>query len=246
MFILYFIQADELDEQWLKRLEASLRSFGTLPKNSRFCLADYSTQPSVPEELISNFSIDYLHYPAPLPFNRSWSINYAYKKFVQDYDTHFLFTDIDLIFPPDFLVHTTKILGQINGIVIPKLFYLTHESSKASLTYIDLSVEKSSAWRTFYSGSCFCPITLFEEVHGFDEMYIGWGAEDNDFINRILSVNAEVIKALELEVLHLDHPRTAEQNDFLVKKNRARLTQKESGNIILIDDTPWGEEVKKV
>ena len=244
MFILYFIQADMLDEHWLNRLEASLRSFGALAEDTRFCLADYSSQPSVPEELITEFSIHYLHHSAPLPFNRSWSINYAYKQFVREDDTHFLFTDIDLVFPPGFLADISKTLGQEKGVVIPNLFYLTHEASNSVLTHTELSKEKSNAWRIFYSGACFCPVDLYEQIHGFDELYVGWGAEDNDFINRILSVNAEVIKTPDLEVLHLDHPRTAEQNDFLVKKNRNRLAQKECGNIILIDDVPWGEAIK--
>lgn len=59
-------------------------------------------------------------------------------------------------------------------------------------------------------------------------------------------MNSEVIKTPHIEVLHLDHPRTAQQNDILVKKNRARLAQKECGNIILIDDAPWGEVIKEV
>lgn len=246
MLILYFIQADMLDELWLSRLEASLRSLGTLPEDTRICLADYSTHPSVPEELITKFSIYYLHHSAPLPFNRSWCINYAYKQFAREHDTHFLFTDIDLVFPPNFLVDVIKTLNQKKGVIIPNVFYLTHEASKAELNYTELAKCAPDAWRIFFGGACFCPVDLFEQVHGFDELYVGWGAEDNDFINRLLSVNAEVIKTPDLEVLHLDHPRTAEQNHVFVTKNRNRLAQKECGNIILIDDAPWGEAIKEI
>lgn len=159
----------------VKSLEVPLRSFSELPKDTRFCLVDYLAQPSVPEELITKFSIDYVHHPAPLPFNSSWSINYAYKQFVREDDTHFLFTDIDLVFPPDFLVDTVKALNHEKGIVIPIVFYLTHVASRVDLSYTDLAKEKTSSWRVFFGGACFFPAALFEQVHGFDELYVGWG-----------------------------------------------------------------------
>ncbi len=244
MFILYFIQSDSLDKDWQQRLVASLRSFGSLPDDTRFCLADYSKTPSVPEELLSHYSIEHIHTPAPLPFNRSWSINYAYKTFARKEDTHFLFTDIDLVFPRNFLADAYRTLNNNKrGIVIPNLFYLPQNVSDTSATYTELSIKAHKSWRTFFSGSCLCPVELFEQVHGFDEMFIGWGAEDNDFINRVTSVGAEVIKSPSLKVMHLDHPRTAEQNSDLVTKNRARLAKKECGEIVLIDDIPWGQNI---
>ncbi len=77
-------------------------------------------------------------------------------------------------------------------------------------------------------------------MRGFDEQYVGWGAEDNDFINRITSVGGTVLKLPEFEVLHLDHPRTAEQQKEVVARNRRRLARKTAGEIPMIEQLPWG------
>ena len=243
LLILYFLHADLLDENWLGRLRASLRSLIPLPKGARFCLADYSSQPCVPRSLLREFSTNYYHCAAPLPFNRSWSINHAYKRFKNNKDKYLLFTDIDLVFPPNFLDSALALSGDKNAIVIPSVFYLHQKASNVDLPYAVLRREIDSAWRQFFGGACLCPTRLYEKVRGFDEKYVGWGAEDNDFINKIESVDGEVIKSEKLEVLHLDHPRIGEENKVLVKRNRERLARKERGEIVMIGDSPWGEKV---
>lgn len=239
--VLYFVHADALDGQWLSRLESSVRSIHPLPKRWRVCIADYSSTRAVPPEFADKYNIQYFHLPGPSPFNRSWSINYAYKKFKKNTDRYLFFTDLDLVFPPNFWKSSFEILGSRHAILIPLVYYVRQEASDTLACYEDLSKQKENSWRQFFGGACLLDPHLFERIRGFDESYVGWGAEDNDFINRIQFVGADVIKTSNIEVMHLDHPRTGESNEELVRKNRKRLKQKEEGNIPMIESRPWGE-----
>jgi hypothetical protein len=242
--VIFFIHADSLDDQWTERLDASIRSLQPLPKRWRICLGDYSSRPQVSPVLLEKYSIDYFHYPVSLPFNRSWSINFAYKKFKKRPDRFLIFTDMDLIYPPGFWSDALAILGESRGIVIPNVYYMHENDSKCDLSYNELYDRIEASWRRFYGGACLVPTELFEHIHGFDENYVGWGAEDNDFINRIKSVGGSVSKSDTLEVLHLDHPRVGESNKELVNRNRERLACKERGEISMIGIEPWGEPLK--
>lgn len=240
-FVLFFVHADELDSAWIKRLEASVKSLLPVPKGWRVCLGDFSSRARVPPELLKKYSIDHFHHPASLPFNRSWTINFAYKRFKKSQDHFLLFSDMDLVYGPEFWSDAFTLLAKSKGMLIPHVYYLHAEDSICELSYPQLHERIGRSWRRFYGGAGLLPAKLFEEVHGFDEKYVGWGAEDNDFINKIKSVGGDVIKAESLEVLHLDHPRVGESERDLVKRNRERLARKERGEILMIDNEPWGE-----
>jgi glycosyltransferase involved in cell wall biosynthesis len=69
-----------------------------------------------------------------------------------------------------------------------------------------------------------CHFSLFrrdvERVNGFDETYVGWGYEDDDFARRLYRIGVEPRSAIEsARAMHLWHPSVAPQ---ALKRHRDR------------------------
>lgn len=76
-------------------------------------------------------------------------------------------------------------------------------------------------------GVCPCiPSRLFDELGGVDEQYVGWGADDQDLIERVCDSGLRLIRSYDLLYFHLPHGygpdwATPEQ----VTANRQRFRQ---------------------
>lgn len=66
-----------------------------------------------------------------------------------------------------------------------------------------------------------------ERLGGWDESYEGWGAEDQDLLDRVQAAGATLIRAGELLYFHIPHGREPGWNeDHLTRKNREKLAAK--------------------
>lgn len=66
-----------------------------------------------------------------------------------------------------------------------------------------------------------------EAIGGWDEQYVGWGAEDQDVISRYLGSARALLRAQELCYLHLHHEHAPGWNDLeRVVANRRRYYEK--------------------
>lgn len=65
-----------------------------------------------------------------------------------------------------------------------------------------------------------------QAIGGWDEQFIGWGAEDQDVIERYLSPDRAICRCTELCYLHLHHGPAANWNDAtLTAQNRSHYYQ---------------------
>lgn len=74
-------------------------------------------------------------------------------------------------------------------------------------------------------GICPCfPRAVLQAVGGWHEGYVGWGAEDQDLIERVAATGLTVARAYDLLYLHLPHSREANWTDpALTAANRSRF-----------------------
>ena len=61
-------------------------------------------------------------------------------------------------------------------------------------------------WRQFGFGIAGIYKSDFEKIGGFDTTIMGWGKEDVDLFNRILSSNLTVYRAVDPGIVHIFHP----------------------------------------
>lgn len=83
-------------------------------------------------------------------------------------------------------------------------------------------------------GVCpFYPADLFDAVGGLDEGYVGWGPEDQDFIDRICERGLTVVRAYDLLYFHMPHEDEAGWFDQrLIAANRRRLEESRRARLV--------------
>jgi hypothetical protein len=83
-------------------------------------------------------------------------------------------------------------------------------------------------------GVCpFYPAHLFDAVGGLDEGYVGWGPEDQDFIDRICGRGVTLVRAYELLYFHMPHENEPGWFDqTLIAANRRRLAEAQRARLI--------------
>jgi hypothetical protein len=78
-------------------------------------------------------------------------------------------------------------------------------------------------------GVCPCyPADIFRAVGGLHEGYVGWGAEDEDFVERVCARGLTLVRAYELLYFHLPHEvyQPGWQEPALLDANLRRLAER--------------------
>lgn len=189
-------------------------------------------------------------------FNKPRALNIGIKSV----DTKYLcITDADQVFGSNFFGVVYAELENIpRCIVFSKTYFLpeapkllTPEKVRGMYKRL-LALAKNGGGKPRGYGCCHGSLTSwFLKVHGYDEAYVGWGAEDRD-----LEVRAgfDGLKArwvhTKATMVHLPHPkRGAYYNNEYFEKNmklyeyRRDLTDKSKkiDNIVVNKNRPWGE-----
>lgn len=183
---------------------------------------------------------------ALLQWNRSAAINTGLRAIDRKYPI--LISDLDLLLPAELFVQIGKVLA-LTTAEKDQLYLTNKQIYKLDQTLEQLKVylKTNTFWgncqyfrprnlkTTGGGGLIFGSFEFFASMGGFDENYIGWGAEDSDFFAR-----CSQLKKLQYDVnapiAHLYHP-PPELDQELYQANQARYKERLAGKLEQL--TPW-------
>lgn len=143
----------------------------------------------------------YVGHPGLL-WNKSKAYNYGIKK---ARTSHILTADVDLIFNPE-TVESLKKLCLENSFTLFKYGYLPEK-----LKILDIKDKSFSELKPTHFGDVngvgLYPREALMQIHGFDEFYHFYGAEDEDLFLRLENSGFKRKREDRLFFLHIWHPR---------------------------------------
>lgn len=220
-------------------------------QNFKVIFVDYGSEEDKAlsvKELVKSYSFAsyyYVGHPGLL-WNKSKAFNYGIKKSV----TPFILTaDVDLIFHPE----SSRIMGEHIQKEIFYLFnwgYLDKEKSgrlSLSMDFENLQPERFGS----INGMVLSSKEALEKVHGFDEFFHFYGAEDEDLFARLLAAGYGEKKIEGIYVFHIWHKSfSIAENSKLTLLPRIKnimrinhchfLRNKEKGVVIPKYQNNWG------
>lgn len=230
----------------LPHLLATLRSIAGQKDADCECLVVEQSASREIEKLLPPW-VRYIHTPLPQPdlaYCRAWSFNVAAKHARGDV---LVLHDNDMLLPERYAAEALSRIDQGAAFVDLKrfLFYLDREETAAIFrTGAVPKAASSSVIQNLEGGSIVARRDAYEAIGGFDEQFIGWGGEDNEFFERAL-VFGGVNRFAYMPILHLYHepqPGKASQATAAITRYRelqeieaaeriARLKQREQGRM---------------
>lgn len=166
----------------------------------------------------------YVGHPGLL-WNKSKAYNYAIKKA----DTSYILTaDVDLVFNPK-TIESLKKLCEKNSFTLFKYGYLPEKLKISDIKEKGFSELKPAHYGDV-NGVGLYPRAALMQVHGFDEFYHFYGAEDEDLFLRLENSGLNRKREDKLFFLHIWHSRYPFKDDnsltrFPRLKNAMRLNQ---------------------
>lgn len=181
-------------------------------------------------------------------WNKSRAINIALKK---SQTAYFLVGDIDLIFHKNF----TQIVKQLANPTEVHYFQYGFLSREESLKEKEFEAyEVDFKGNNEVTGTTLFPTETLMGVHGYDEFYHGWGAEDTDIHLRMKNLGMKV-KFYENEILvkHQWHPKAYRSkssinpfHSLLERINHSYMALTDVTNRTIVNqDFDWGKEPLK-
>lgn len=124
-----------------------------------------------------------------------------------------LLLDADCWFPPDWLaacvdyIDHQRELGTWPGVLLPydRFCFLSPEASDKVAAGAYPTAKFAHEACPSVGGAIFVDRTLWQRIHGADEGYVGWGAEDRDLAMRLQHAIAQPIPRLAQPLWHLHH-----------------------------------------
>ncbi|MFK8186086.1 MAG: glycosyltransferase family 2 protein [Phormidesmis sp.] len=191
-----------------------------------------ATPSNAVKKSLSQQSVTYLHLPCEGPFHKTKALNVG---LAQATGTLVAAFDVDLIplgktllrhctlaeISPHFLVTGYRLMAQTETVNIEALM------AAAEAATLGPEDQPSALRKYLLKGERFGVMPLFwrdrlQAIHGWDEAYIGWGAEDQDLMERYLADERSLCRCPDLTYLHLKHgPAPGWNTDALIQKNRA-------------------------
>jgi hypothetical protein len=203
-------------------------------------VVEVTPEPSIElPQLLASHQVRYAHLPGTGPFHKTKALNRGLQQAQGDWIAAF---DVDLIpigntldrhwqlamNSPQFLVTGYRLMAATATVDVNDL-----DAAIADAT-IGPEDQPTALRKQLLKGERFGVMPLFDRsrlqsIGGWDERFIGWGAEDQDAIERYLTPAQSICRVPELVYLHLQHDAAPNWNDAaLTDQNRQYYYQKQS------------------
>ena len=171
-------------------------------------LVDYSSmQEFIPEYkgLCEIYDAEYIRLEDKTIWNRSHALNIAIKKVKSKY---LLSTDADIMFEKNYIKKAVNELRRNPYQYILARCLDAPESAMNGTNYFRLKAVSIYRSATVNRGINMTLTYYYHKIHGYDERYIGWGAEDDDLIKRfrLLGLKKKDISHIS-SYIHQWHPQ---------------------------------------
>ena len=186
----------------------------------------------------------YIHSKTPSPdmaFNRSWAFNVGA---VAARGRFLVLHDADMIVPARFASAIAERLdGQLEAIRLARyIFYLDEQTSRQVWSQCNFDVLKSVSSVVQNNPT---PVAVRREsylrIGGHDETFFGWGGEDNEFMDRLRTLNLS--EGSFLPLVHLWHPEAPNRSgDRNAAHLAAKLSTEAKKRIEIMQNSPLGQE----
>lgn len=183
------------------------------------------------QKQLSQQSVQYFHIPCEGAFHKTKALNLGLAKATGKLVAAF---DVDLIPIGNTLMQHCELTETSPNFLVTG-YRLMAQTETVKMTELDAAAEaarlgpedRPSALRKYLlKGERFGIMPFFwrdrlQAIHGWDEAYIGWGAEDQDMMERYLADGRSLCRCPDLTYLHLHHgPAEGWNAEELTQKNR--------------------------
>jgi hypothetical protein len=209
----------------VERLPHLLATFKSIAAQRDVSMECIVVEQSVSREIEPSLPswVRYIHTPLPypdMPYCRSWAFNVGANAAKGEV---LVFHDNDMLLPNDYAVQLVARFDE--GFEVANLkrfiFYLGEEHSKNIISTGKLSFGLSPeviVQNLEAGGSIAVSKKAFFDIGGFDEAFVGWGGEDNEFWER--AKTRKVWPYGYLPLVHLWHsPQSGKFDDALTRKD---------------------------
>jgi hypothetical protein len=191
----------------LPHLLATLRSIAGQTGIAFECVVvEQSVAPEIERSLPS--WVRYLHTPLPrpdLPYCRAWAFNVAARHAQGDI---LVMQDNDVLIPERYAYEAVSRVMEGWSFVDLKRFLFYLDEKTTMKVFADGAPPRevtAVVTQNLDGGSIVVRRDAYDAIGGFDESFIGWGGEDNDFFDRARFLGC-VNRFSYLPLLHLEHP----------------------------------------
>ena len=204
------------------------------------------------ESLLKDYDfVNYKYYPTQFqPWNKCIALNSVIKRLNKGYC---FVADVDMIFHPEFIAKAISLQKQ-NTSTYFKVGFLNDEETKRAKNFTDYVIDFESEEGA--TGLTMFPVEALQKLHGFDEFYHFWGAEDTDMHVRLRNSGCAVnFYGDEILMLHQWHSsyRSKESSNIseelqlsgIVQMNHYHLKQAEVNKVTMVNRNDWGRPLNK-
>jgi hypothetical protein len=199
-------------------------------------------QSPVPEfEKLLPAHVRYQHQRAGegMPYNRSWALNAGVRAARAPI---VVLHDADMLVPMDFaaaVIGTMK--GRLDALRLPRLIFYLDEATSAIVQSTQSFPQQMQCDTVVANNRTPVAVTrdAYLAIGGHDEGFSGWGAEDDDFMDRLRELRTG--EGAFLPIVHLWHPEApksdAQANRDRLQRNRATPMPERLRRLASLD---WG------